>query len=116
MDDVNSIAQWSITPVESFIYNFKVIRYGTFWYQIHYKLQYSEGVLGFLITHPSLVDYDEAKHLATMSKWPHIPVFMRWVREVERFKNVRCGQIQLHLACQSGCYAKVVRENCLIFV
>lgn len=90
MDDINAIAQCPVALAKSFIYNFKLTQYGTFWYQSHCGLQYGEGVLGSLIIHPPPADYDEAKHLATISEWSHIPVFVRWVREVECFKYVRC--------------------------
>ena len=50
MDGVNGITQCPIAPGDSFNYTFRAMQYGSSWYHSHFSVQYSDGVIGPLVS------------------------------------------------------------------
>ncbi|EIM91340.1 uncharacterized protein STEHIDRAFT_152988 [Stereum hirsutum FP-91666 SS1] len=76
MDGVPGVSACPIQPGQSFVYNFTLTQYGTYWYHSHSSVQYTDGILGPLIIHSTedpLVlgtDFDEEQVLLYQD-WYH---------------------------------------------
>lgn len=51
MDGTVAITQCAIPPGTSFLYNFTVEQFGTYWYHSHFSTQYTDGLAGPFIVH-----------------------------------------------------------------
>jgi FtsP/CotA-like multicopper oxidase with cupredoxin domain len=51
MDGTVSITQCAIPPGGSFLYDFTVEQFGTYWYHSHFSTQYTDGLVGPFIVH-----------------------------------------------------------------
>jgi len=51
MDGTVGITQCAIPPGTSFLYNFTVEQFGTYWYHSHFSSQYTDGLVGPFIVH-----------------------------------------------------------------
>ncbi|KAE9380392.1 multicopper oxidase [Stipitochalara longipes BDJ] len=66
MDGTVGITQCGIPPGDSFLYNFTVEQFGTYWYHSHFSSQYTDGLVGPFIVHSpeeskiqEMYDYDQ---------------------------------------------------------
>ncbi|PMD54496.1 multicopper oxidase [Hyaloscypha bicolor E] len=66
MDGTVGITQCAIPPGESFLYDFTVKQFGTYWYHSHFSSQYTDGLVGPFIVHSpeeskiqEMYDYDQ---------------------------------------------------------
>lgn len=57
MDGTVGVTQCAIPPGTTFLYNFTVEQFGTYWYHSHSSSQYTDGLVGPFIIHSP----DEAK-------------------------------------------------------
>ncbi|KAK1752643.1 multicopper like protein [Echria macrotheca] len=74
-DGTTGITQCGIPPGKSFVYNFTVEQFGTYWYHSHYSTQYSDGIFGPLVIHApeeanarNLYDHDQ---IVLVQDWYH---------------------------------------------
>ncbi|KAG8531337.1 uncharacterized protein KY384_002966 [Bacidia gigantensis] len=77
MDGVNGITQCPIAPLDTFVYKFRVMQYGSSWYHTHYSVQYADGAVGPMTFHgPMSAEYDEAiSPPLIMTDWGHNSAF-----------------------------------------
>jgi len=66
MDGTVGITQCAIPPGASFLYDFTVKQFGTYWYHSHFSSQYTDGLVGPFIVHSpeeskiqEMYDYDQ---------------------------------------------------------
>jgi FtsP/CotA-like multicopper oxidase with cupredoxin domain len=52
-DGSHTLTQNPITPGQTFVYEFDIHEYGTFWYHTHVAMQETHGMVGWMIVHPA---------------------------------------------------------------
>ncbi|MEZ5940235.1 MAG: copper oxidase [Planctomycetaceae bacterium] len=54
-DGSHTLTQNPIKPGETFVYEFDIHEYGTFWYHTHVAMQETHGMVGWFIVHPAKI-------------------------------------------------------------
>ncbi|KAL7113574.1 hypothetical protein ACP275_04G069400 [Erythranthe tilingii] len=124
-DGTASISQCAINPGETFVYNFKVDKAGTYFYHGHYGMQRSAGLYGSLIVdvaegEKEIIHYDGAFNIL-LTDWWHKASHeqevdlssnpMRWIGEPQTLLINGRGQFNCSLAAQ---YSNSTENPCTL--
>ncbi|KAL8055618.1 hypothetical protein ABFX02_04G067800 [Erythranthe guttata] len=124
-DGTASISQCAINPGETFVYNFKVDKAGTYFYHGHYGMQRSAGLYGSLIVDVAegereIIHYNGAFNIL-LTDWWHKASHeqevdlssnpMRWIGEPQTLLINGRGQFNCSLAAQ---YSNSTENPCTL--
>lgn len=100
MDGVPGISFPGIRPGETFLYEFPIRQYGTYWYHSHSNMQEAMGVYGPIIIDPAGTDpvaYDR-EHMILLADWsplhPH-KIMQKLKKDSEYFNEQRTTLMSL---------------------